>query len=168
MLKRLEWIDRILGMVLQPVIFVGMISLTAVITLQIVSRVLFTSVSWTEEVSRFLLIWVTFLGATLAFQQGRHIAVTLMRDNLPLRLRKIVTGLSIMIMIAFLVTLAVIGWRYMNLQSFQKSPSLRISMTYIYAVMPVTAAIMAGLATIDLIRLLAGKPVRETQSELTE
>ncbi|SDG15954.1 TRAP-type C4-dicarboxylate transport system, small permease component [Celeribacter baekdonensis] len=168
MLKVLAWMDRGVGEVLKPVVFAGMIGLTGVITLQIVSRVFFTSVGWTEEVARFLLIWITFLGAALAFQQGRHIAVTLLRDSLPLTLRRIVSGAGIVVTFTFLVTLAVIGWRYMNMQSYQKSPSLRLSMTYVYAVMPLASAIMAGLSLIDLIRLLAGQAPRETQTELNE
>jgi TRAP-type C4-dicarboxylate transport system permease small subunit len=166
MLKGLAWIDRMVGTLLKPVIFAGMAGLTAVITLQIVSRVFFTSVSWTEEVARFLLIWITFLGAALAYQQGRHIAVTLLRDTLPPALRRIVSGVAVLVAIVFLLTLAKIGWQYMNMQSFQKSPSLRLSMTYVYAVMPFAALLMAGLSMIDLIRLLAGEPMREAHSEI--
>jgi TRAP-type C4-dicarboxylate transport system permease small subunit len=168
MLKALGWIDRTIGSILGPIVFLGMIALTGVITLQIVSRVFFTSVSWTEEVARFLLIWITFLGATLAFQQGRHIAVTLLRDKLPARLRRIVTGAGILVTILFLVTLTIIGWQYMNVQSFQKSPSLRISMTYIYSVMPLCTAVMSGLAMIDLVRLLAGQLPREIPLDMPE
>ncbi len=166
MLKGLAWLDRMVGTLLKPVIFAGMAGLTAVITLQIVSRVFFTSVSWTEEVARFLLIWITFLGAALAYQQGRHIAVTLLRDTLPPALRRIVSGVAVLVAIVFLLTLAKIGWQYMNMQSFQKSPSLRLSMTYVYAVMPFAALLMAGLSVIDLIRLLAGEPMREAHSEI--
>ncbi|MDX5433777.1 MAG: TRAP transporter small permease subunit, partial [Halomonas sp.] len=59
--------ERALDAVIQPIVFLGMAALIGVITLQIVSRVFFTAVGWTEEVARFLLIWITFLGATLAF-----------------------------------------------------------------------------------------------------
>ncbi|PTQ70676.1 TRAP transporter small permease [Celeribacter persicus] len=166
MLRRLAWIDRKVGAILKPVIFAGMAGLTAVITLQIVSRVFFTSMSWTEEVARFLLIWITFLGAALAYQQGRHIAVTLLRDSLPPMPGRIVSGLATLVAIVFLLTLAEIGWRYMTMQSFQKSPSLRLSMTYVYAVMPLAAVIMAGLSLIDLLRLLAGAPMREAHAEI--
>ena len=48
MLKALEWIDRMVAVILRPVVFAGMIALAAVITLQIVSRVFFTSFAWTE------------------------------------------------------------------------------------------------------------------------
>jgi len=156
------------GSILGPIVFLGMIALTGVITLQIVSRVFFTSVSWTEEVARFLLIWITFLGATLAFQQGRHIAVTLLRDNLPTHLRRLVTGAGILVTLSFLVTLTMIGWQYMNVQSFQKSPSLRISMSYVYSVMPFCSALMSGLSIIDLVRLLSGQLPREIPLDMPE
>lgn len=166
MLNGLAWLDRMVGTLLKPVVFAGMAGLTAVITLQIVSRVFFTSVSWTEEVVRFLLIWITFLGAALAYQQGRHIAVMVLCDNLPPALRRIVSGAAVLVTIAFLLTLVKIGWQYMNMQSFQKSPSLRLSMTYVYAVMPFAALIMAGLSLIDLTRLLAGQLMRDLHAEV--
>ncbi|MGJ8544899.1 MAG: TRAP transporter small permease [Sulfitobacter sp.] len=166
MLKGLAWIDRAVGALLKPVVFAGMAGLIVVITLQIVSRVFFTSVAWTEEVARFLLIWVTFLGAALAFQQGRHIAVSILRDMLPPVLNRIVTGAAVLVTIAFMVSLARIGWQYTGMQSFQKSPSMRLSMSYVYVVMPVAAALMAGLSVIDLLHVLAGKPVRTAQSDI--
>lgn len=165
MLNVLAWLDRMVGTLLKPVVFAGMAGLTVVITLQIVSRVFFTSMSWTEEVARFLLIWVSFLGAALAYQQGRHIAVTLLRDSLPPTLRRIVSGAAMLVAIVFLLTLTEIGWQYMNMQSFQKSPSLRVSMTYVYAVMPLSTLLMAALSGIDVIRLLAGVPMREAHVE---
>ncbi len=169
MLKVLGWVDRIVGAVLGPVVVAGMVALTFVISLQIVSRVFFTSVTWTEEVARFLLIWITFLGATLAFQQGRHIAVQLARDSLPDNLRRIVIGAGILVSIAFLGTLTWIGWRYMDLQSFQRSPSLRIPMNNIYLVMPVASGLMAAMSCIDLVRLLSGDTtIRDRMRDVVE
>ncbi|MBB4285902.1 TRAP transporter small permease [Roseospira goensis] len=164
MLTWLARFDQAVGAVLKPVVFVGMVALIAVITLQIVSRVFFTSVSWTEEVARFLLIWITFLGAALAFQQGRHIAVTVVTDLLPPRLYRLVAVAAQLVALAFLVSLAVIGYRYMLLQGFQKSPSLRLSMTYVYAVMPACSAVMALLCVSDLLRILAGADPRQPQA----
>jgi TRAP-type C4-dicarboxylate transport system permease small subunit len=66
----------------------------------------------------------------------------------------------LLVVIAFLVMLAMVGWHYMGLQSFQKSPSLRISMGLVYAVMPVCAVLMAALSALDLFRLLRGGETR--------
>ncbi|MFX0542012.1 TRAP transporter small permease [Roseovarius sp. S4756] len=168
MMTGLGGIDRFLGAVLKPVVFAGMMALTGVITLQIVSRVFFTSVAWTEEVARFLLIWITFLGAALAWQQGRHLAVAMLRHSLPGPARRIVTGAALLVSLAFLIALTVIGIRYMNVQSFQKSPSLRLPMSYVYAVMPIAGALMATLSVIDLLRVIAGLPLRDDAPDLPE
>ncbi|MGO1501533.1 MAG: TRAP transporter small permease [Marinobacter sp.] len=156
LLKPLKQIERGLDAIIQPVVFAGMAALIGVITLQVVSRVLFSAVGWTEEVARFLLVWITFLAATLAFQRGRHIAVTFAVEALPGPLRQTARIVATLAVIAFMVTLAVIGYRYMQVQSFQKSSSLRLSMSYVYAVIPISAAIMAWYALVDLVTLLLG------------
>ncbi len=156
LLKPLKQIEHGLDAVIQPVVFAGMVALIGVITLQVVSRVLFSAVGWTEEVARFLLIWITFLAATLAFQRGRHIAVTFAVDALPGRLRQATHIIAILSVIAFMVALVVIGYRYMQVQSFQKSASLQISMTYVYAVIPLSAAVMGWYALVDLVALVLG------------
>jgi TRAP-type C4-dicarboxylate transport system permease small subunit len=161
----LQRTERFLDAILQPVVFAGMAALIGVITLQIVSRVLFTAVGWTEEVARFLLVWITFLAGTLAFQRGRHIAVTFVVDALPGRLRQIARIAALLVVLAFMITLIVIGYRYMQVQSFQKSASLRLSMTYVYAVMPICAAIMAWYALVDIIELLINGETSQPQEE---
>ncbi|CAM3798782.1 TRAP transporter small permease [Vreelandella rituensis] len=149
----LQRIERGVDAVIEPTVFLGMAALIGVITLQIISRVLFSAVGWTEEVARFLLVWITFLGATLAFQRGRHIAVTFAVDALPGRLRQVARIAATLIVLAFMVALVVIGYRYMQVQSFQKSASMRLSMTYVYAVIPLSAALMGWYALVDLLEL---------------
>ncbi len=154
LLTPLRFVERAMDALIQPVVFIGMAALIAVITLQIVSRVLFTAVGWTEEVARFLLVCITFMAGTLAFQRNRHIAVTFAVDALPLRLRQVARLAALLIVLAFMITLMVIGYRYMQVQSFQKSASLRLSMTYVYAVIPLSASIMAWYALVDMLELL--------------
>jgi len=154
LLKPLKHIEHGLDAIIQPVVFAGMVALIGVITLQVISRVLFSAVGWTEEVARFLMVWITFLAATLAFQRGRHIAVTFAVDALPGRLRQAARVVAVLSVIAFMVALVVIGYRYMQVQSFQKSASMRLSMTYVYAVIPLSAAVMCWYALVDLLEIL--------------
>lgn len=167
LLTLLQRIERGLDAIIQPVVFAGMAALIGVITLQIVSRVFFSALGWTEEVARFLLVWITFLAGTLAFQRGRHIAVTFAVDALPLPLRKLARLAALAIVLAFMVTLVVIGHRYMQVQSFQKSAALRLSMTYVYAVIPLSAGIMAWYALVDMIEVLVhGQPITAQEEVL--
>ncbi|WP_043487717.1 TRAP transporter small permease [Halomonas halodenitrificans] len=156
LLRPLRWSERALDAVISPVVFTAMAALIGVITLQIVSRVLFTAVGWTEEVARFLLIWITFLAATLAFHRGRHIAVTFVVDALPGLPRRLARIAALLVALGFLLALILIGWDYMQVQSFQKSASLRLSMTWVYAVIPLSAAIMAWYALVDIAGLALG------------
>jgi len=150
----LRRVERGLDGVIQPVVFVGMAALIGVITLQILSRVLFSAVEWTEELARFLLVWLTFLAGTSAFQRGRHIAVTFAVDALPVRLRQLARLLATLVVVAFLIALAVISVEYMQVQSFQKSAAMRVPMSYVYAVVPFCAGVMAWYALVDAVELI--------------
>jgi TRAP-type transport system small permease protein len=56
----------------------------AALMLQVVARyVLQVSIPWTEEVSRYLLVLMTFVGAALALRDRQHIAITFLLDRLP-------------------------------------------------------------------------------------
>lgn len=168
MLKTLQRIERAVDAVIVPLVFGAMVALITVITLQIVSRVFFSAVGWTEEVARFLLIWITFLGATLAFQRGRHIAVTFVVDALPARLRQVARVVAVLVALGFLIALIVIGYRYMQVQSYQKSPSLRLSMTYVYAIIPLCGALMSWYAFVDLVELIVKGPEAATTGSYDE
>ncbi len=57
--------------------------MTAVLMLQVLARyVLQVSIPWTEEVSRYLLMLMTFVGAALALRDRQHIAITFLLDRL--------------------------------------------------------------------------------------
>ena len=158
MLRSLRAIEGAIDAVLQRVAVAGIVALIAVMSLQIVSRVIFTATSWTEETARYLLIWLTFLGACLAYQRGRHIAVTVLSDALPPLGQRVCRGLIALVTIAFMAVLLQVGLDYMALQSFQQSAALRIPMSAVYAVMPLSAAIMAYMGVVDLLEAVSGPP----------
>ena len=75
--------------------------------LQVVSRyVMNFSITWTEEIATFGLMWITYFGAAIAVIQRRHIRITILSDLLPPRPRKIV---DIFCNIAFLIFIGFIS-----------------------------------------------------------
>ncbi len=136
----------------------------AVITLQIVSRVFFDAVSWSEELARYLLVWTSFLGAAMAWQRGRHIAVDFVVDAMPGRLRLAVKAMAIVVSIAFFALIIHYGIRFMQMQSFQVSASLRIPIRYVFAVIPLTAVLMLYYSLLDLIELFSASARRQAEA----
>jgi TRAP-type C4-dicarboxylate transport system permease small subunit len=155
MLTTLRSIERGIDAVIRRAAFVALAGMIVVITLQIIFRVFFDAISWSEEVARYLLVWTTFLGATLAWYRGRHIAVTFVIESLPGVVGRIARTIAEIISIAFFGIVIVVGIRYMSAQSFQVSASLRLPMPIVYTIIPVTAAVMLFYAIVDLIEIYA-------------
>jgi TRAP-type C4-dicarboxylate transport system permease small subunit len=118
-----------------------LLAMTAVITLQIVCRFFFTALSWSEELARYLMIWLTFLGASMGVKRGAHIAVTFAISPLPKAVRKGLELLVYALCLYFFSTVAYYGWRLMNMQAYQVSAGLGISMRYVYVSLPVGGVI---------------------------
>ena len=87
--------------------------MTVMVTLvftNVVTRYVFGfSVTWAEEFSQYLMVWIAFIAGGLALREGRHVAVEMLQDMLSprskRRLRILVAGL----MAVFFATVAVLG-----------------------------------------------------------
>ncbi|SFE70008.1 TRAP transporter small permease [Alteribacillus iranensis] len=120
-----------------------LVLMVVLIFMQIVSRGLFgTSYSWTEEISRFSMIWITFLGASIAFQYTAHIGIDYFVKKLPAIPERIVNIIGALICAFFFVVLALKGFELMQGAGSQGSPALRIPMNYVYIIIPVSAVLM--------------------------
>lgn len=137
--KRLSnGMDRLVN----KIVFLIIIGMIISISLQIIFRVFFDALTWTEELARYLLVWATFLGTTLAYKRGMHISVTFLVNSFPKNIRKIVVVCSILFSIIFFIVSVLFGFRYMNMQAHQVSAALRFSMRWVYLVIPIGFIIM--------------------------
>lgn len=122
---------------------------------QVFSRyVLGAPSSFTQEIARFLLIWVGVLGAAYGVGRHDHLALELLPNRLEGRAQ---AGLRILIQACILIfaggVLMVGGARlvYVQLTLGQTSASLDIPIGYVYLVLPLSGAVM-GFYTLDHIR----------------
>ena len=99
------------------------------------------SFATTEEISTFLMIWVTYLGAGLALREGRHAAIDLFQDRLPENMRrKVRAGLGIVILL-FLAALAWFGIRMAQFGWSQETWATQIPRGIPYLGVPIGAAV---------------------------
>ena len=123
-------------------VFLLVAAMVIVTTAQVVFRVFFNALTWSEELSRYLLVWGTFFGATLAYKRGNHIAVTFVVDLLPGRVRTAFLILSYLLSMVFFVVIAVQGMKMIQMQVFQISPAMSLPMKHVYLSIPFSLLIM--------------------------
>jgi TRAP-type C4-dicarboxylate transport system permease small subunit len=119
------------------------VSMTFTILIQIFFRfVIYRPVPWSEELARYLMVWMGMLGSVIALRKGRHIGVTFLMDKLRGGKKLAADRLVQSALIGFL---AVIGWEGASLTVFnasQLSAAMEIPMSIPYAAIPVGAAMM--------------------------
>ena len=94
------------------------------------------SLSWADEAARYLMIWMTFIGAGLALRLGAHVAITNLQDALPGPGQKILRGLLVVVLLIFFGFMVSVGIEYAQRMQYQLSPALRLPFIYVYAAMP--------------------------------
>jgi TRAP-type C4-dicarboxylate transport system permease small subunit len=131
------------------------------VSLQIISRytALIPSYIWTEELSRFLFIWMVMLGAMVGLKEGTHFEVDIWpelgrRSNAML---KIVSNLFVLI---FALVFVYWGVKFVQFGWYQESELAELPMPFIFIAWPLAGATwVLFLAQIfsENIRILAGK-----------
>jgi len=100
------------------------------------------SVPWSEELSRYFMIWLIFLGAAYACRRAQLISLTVVVDNLPVPLRRIVNLAAALVCIAFYALLIWVGMASFRSGFIEMSPVLQFPKAYVYAAMPIGGAVM--------------------------
>lgn len=135
-------LSDIIDKIVTWVVFIIITAMILTITLQIITRVFFEALTWSEELSRYLLVWGSFFAATLAYKRGMHISVTFGIDFFRKPVKKWIILLSILLSIIFFGFSARYGFSLMSQQAVQVSAALRLPMGWIYFAMPVSFLIM--------------------------
>ena len=143
-MKRWNRIDECLGRLEQGLLALALSLMVIVAFLQILLRNLFaTGLSWGDELVRYCVIWVGFLGAALATKEGKHIGMDVISRWLSPERRVLLQGLTHLVsaMISAALTLAAVKFLRMEVQIGVKT-FFGLSTWIIQIVIPVTFGIM--------------------------
>jgi TRAP-type C4-dicarboxylate transport system permease small subunit len=152
----LQLCDR-LAVGVRLLVIVLMAVMTVVVLLGVFYRyVLLDALSWTEEASRYLMIWMGFLGTGLVMREGGHIAVDLLPQHLTGVGRRAVLVLVRLLGLAFLLVVVGAGLVLAYRVSGQRTPVLAISMMWPY----LAIAVGCLLTALETIALMLREPVR--------
>lgn len=117
----------------------------ALVFIQVIMRYVFkNSLTWSEELARYLYIWQTWIGISYAARNGSHLRITMIRDRLPEKGKQILELIVTLIWIAFGIFVIVMGAQAVStIASYgQKSAALQIPMQICYIAIPVGMFLM--------------------------
>lgn len=120
-------VNHVIGYVLAAMLAV----MTVLIGWQVFTRfVIGDSSTFSEEVSRFLMIWLTLLGAAYALRHGTLLAVDILPDRLRGRPQQIVKLSAHVLSLCFYVVLIYFGWQIASVVAYQNAPATGVSMRW--------------------------------------
>ena len=137
------------------------LSLAAMVVMvfgNVVMRYGFNSgITLSEELSRWLFVWMTFLGGVVALNERAHLGTDSLISRLPVAGQKLCLGLSLLLMlfICWLVFKGSLEQTKINWES--TSAVMETSMGYFYASGVVFAVLAAPILLLNLVRLLTGQ-----------
>lgn len=116
-----------------------------ILSAQVFSRFFGVSNSWSEELARYLFIWLIFVGSGLAAEKSAHITIETMTYIWPKKIRRYVEILGALVWVAFALVIVYYSWNYtvMLFHANRISLSLYVNMAYPYAAIPAGYAFLA-------------------------
>ncbi len=122
---------------------------------------------WSEELARFLLVWISLLGGAVAFGEKAHLGVDFFVGKFEPSARRFVAVVSQLIVLFFAVTVLVIGGSQVvadALNMEQMTPALGWKMGYVYLALPIAGVFTILFSIEQLLELLfVAEPEKENR-----
>ena len=114
--------------------------------------VLFAPLPWSEQIPKYAMIYMGFLGASVGISRNRHIGFDILVTRLPDMIRKLIVIAGRILILFFLVMMTIYGVSFAMAVGFSSNaPMLPIPMFYLFLAVPIGGVFMILQATIRLV-----------------
>lgn len=145
MLKNKQVRESFLDKLEAGLVTVFLAGMVLVVFLQVIFRfVIHGSLPWSEELSRYLMVWAVFIGASIGAGKNAHIGVEAFVNFFPAPLKKLSVYISGLVSVLFSFVLMILAFKVLALQAQtgQVSPAMQIPMYIPYMAVAVGSALM--------------------------
>lgn len=129
--------------------------ITVFLCANVIARFFFNApYSWIPEVSRHLMIWLTFLASALALRMQAHLKLDILTNIRNKHVERIINVFAMLLVIAFAAILIYYGWDLVERVARQRSSALGYSMSYPYTAIPVGGVLFIVAAIMNILDYL--------------
>ena len=155
-------------------VFLCLASMVVLVFGNVVLRYVFSSgITFSEEFSRWLFVWMTFFGAIVAMREHSHLGVDSVVSRLPVWGKKFSYILSHLLMIFCCLMLLRGGWEQTVINMETESAATGLPVSLFYGIILIFGASALGILVHDLFTMLTGKTreqeliqVKESEEEV--
>lgn len=150
----------------EEVVLVAMFALmVAIIFIQVVMRKLNNSLYWSEELGKFLFIWISWLGISIGEKRGEHIKITMLTDKFSPKVQHILNIISELIVIFICAITVYYSVQLVISQAGTHYTGIKISVSWGYLAVALGCAIMIlrslGMCVMSIKNMNSGKTPQE-------
>lgn len=142
MMKIIHDVDKVINKILRFIVIIMLSVMSVVVFAQVLFRIVHLSIPWSEELSKYLLIWSTFLGAAICIRKGSLVGLEFLKNSMSEEKQKILQTILNLIVCAMLLFLINVGFWAVRRVWFQITPVLKLSMGLMYAAIPIGSVFM--------------------------
>lgn len=157
-------LDKIVSMVEELIAVAGMSAMSIITILAVFFRyVLSDPIIWAEEAARYLMVWSTLLGISIATRQKAHLGIDIFVSMAPEKLQRALEILSASMMILMYVFLVLVSILFIQnaVKTGNVSPMLRIPFYQIYLALPIGFGLSAVRGIQVLLGVIKGRDEKE-------
>lgn len=119
------------------------LSMSIIIAVQVFCRyVLNHSLFWSEELARYLLVWLTFLGACVAYYRHVHPGIDVIYAKMPDGIRKATAIAVHLLSMTFFGIMIIFGIKFAYFVRLQISPALYLPKWLVFSIIPISGAVL--------------------------
>ena len=144
----------------ETILIILLVIMTGVMGIQIVSRYVFqNSLTWSEELVRYMFVWSAFLGVPFCIKHGLSIKVDQFRNLFPIPLQKVLMYIDkiiifLLFLVLFIYSFTVVKATYL---SGQTSPAMQLPMWTVQISVTVSSLLSMIRSIQNLSHLVRGK-----------
>ena len=160
----MKTLDKIVSKVEELIAVVGLSVMTVITLVAVFFRyVLQSPIIWSEEAARYLMVWSTMLGISIATRQKAHLGIDIFVSMAPKKLQRALEIFSTLMMIVMFVFLTIISIVFIQsaIRTGNVSPMLRIPFYIIYLALPLGFGLSAVRSIQDLVDVIKGVDNKE-------
>lgn len=168
-MKEKNRIFSILNRIEEIVLVAMFAAMVLLIFVQVIMRKANNSLVWSEELGKFLFVWISWLGISIGQREGEHIKITMLVDRFPFRVAQIFNLLSDIVVIIICAVTLYYGITLVTTQWNVPYAGIKISTSWGYLAVVLGCGLMILRCLVSgknsLVLLIKGAPEELTQKE---